>query len=422
MHYEKLTLKNGLRVILAPMKETQTVTMLVMTGVGSRYETRRENGLAHFLEHMFFKGTKRRPTTLDISKELDGIGAIYNAFTGKEYTGYYAKVEAHHWLTAVDVISDLFLNAKLEQAEIDRERGTILQEIDMYEDRPSSRVGEVFEELLYGDHPVGWRILGPKENIQRFKRADFMKYLRRGYVAENIVVGVSGNIDSKRVKEELEARFSEVASAKKLEFKRVKEKQSKPALAVRHKKTDQTHVVVGFRAFDAFHPDRYALSVLATILGGGMSSRLFVEVRERRGLAYDVHTGTDLYHDAGYIATQCGVEHGNLEKTVRVILDEHRKIAEGEVTEEEVRRAKEYIKGKMAMGFEGSDDVIEYLVSQEVLRDEIVSIRAKMDLVEKVTLDDVSRVAREVFRNDRLNMAVIGPHKVTKMLENLLKL
>ena len=166
MNYTKHLLKNGLRVMLAPMRDTGTVTVLVMTGAGSRYETRAESGIAHFLEHMFFKGTKRRPTAFDISKELDGIGAEYNAFTGKEYTGYYAKVEAHHALTALDVISDLFLHQKLEQEEIDREKGTILQEINMYEDKPSSRVGEHFDELLYGDHPAGWRILGPKENIK----------------------------------------------------------------------------------------------------------------------------------------------------------------------------------------------------------------------------------------------------------------
>src|SRR3972149_810753 len=179
MKYQKYTLKNGLRIVLSPMRDTETVTVIVMAGVGSRYETEKENGLAHFLEHMFFKGTQKRPTALDISKELDAIGAEYNAYTSKDHTAYYAKVEAHHWNTALDVVSDIFLNAKLEQAEIERERGTILQEINMYEDMPQRRVGEHFENLLYGKHPLGRDIAGPKENIKSFKRQDFIKYLNR---------------------------------------------------------------------------------------------------------------------------------------------------------------------------------------------------------------------------------------------------
>ena len=279
------------------MQDTDTATVLIMTGAGSRYETRAENGLAHFLEHMFFKGTKKRPTALDISKELDGLGAEYNAFTGEEYTGYYAKVASKHWMTALDVVSDLFLNAKLEQEEIDRERGAILQEINMYEDMPMRRVQEHFKTLLYGDTPLGWDIAGPKSNIKAFMRKDFVKFLERAYTASNIVVGVAGKIDPKVVKKEIEQI---------------------PAIFVQNKKVDQTQLVVGVRAFDMFHKDRAALSVLATVLGGGMSSRLFIEVRERRGLAYSIRTSTDLFLDAGYLATQAGVEHENLEKALQV--------------------------------------------------------------------------------------------------------
>ncbi|MGB3072709.1 MAG: pitrilysin family protein, partial [Candidatus Moraniibacteriota bacterium] len=195
MKYQKHTLKNGLRIILAPMKETQTATVFIMTGVGSRYETRAENGLAHFLEHMFFKGTKKRPNAIDISKELDGLGAEYNAYTGKDRTAYYAKVEARHWDTALDIVSDLFLNAKIEQEEIDREKGAILQELNMYEDTPMRHINDLWESHLYGDTPLGWEIIGTKENLHAFRRADFIKYLARGYVAENVVVGVAGNID-----------------------------------------------------------------------------------------------------------------------------------------------------------------------------------------------------------------------------------
>ncbi len=420
MKYQKHTLKNGLRILLAPMQETGTATVIVMTGVGSRYETRAENGLAHFLEHMFFKGTSKRPTAMDISKELDAIGAEYNAYTGKDRTAYYAKVEAHHWETALDVVSDLFLNAKIEQEEIDRERGPVLQELNMYEDMPMRHIGDLWELHLYGDHPLGWEIIGPKENIKRFKRADFIKYLNRGYVAENVVIGVAGNIDPKKVKKEIEKHFALIRTGQAPTFKKALDKQAKPELFVQKKKTDQTQLIVGVRAYDMYHPDRYALSVLSVILGGGMSSRLFMAVRERRGLAYSVHTMVENFHDAGYLATQAGVEHENLEKTIQVILDEYKNIATEKVEADELNKAKEYIKGKMAMGLEGSDDVAEYLVTQETIRGEIVLPKEKAKLIDAVTAEDILRVAADIFVNKKLNLAVIGPKADKKKLEKIL--
>lgn len=422
MKHQKITLKNGLRIILAPMQDTDTATVLIMTGVGSRYETRSENGLAHFLEHMFFKGTEKRPTALDISKELDGLGAEYNAFTGEEYTGYYAKVASKHWATALDVVSDLFLNAKIEQEEIDRERGAILQELNMYEDMPMRRVQEYFKTLLYGDTPLGWDIGGPKSNIKTFMRKDFVKFLDRAYVAPNIVVGVAGKIDPKKVKGEIEKIFSGVRVGKKPVAKKAIDKQATPQVFVQNKKVDQTQIVVGVRAFDMFHKDKAVLSVLATVLGGGMSSRMFVEVRERRGLAYSIRTSTDLFLDAGYIATQAGVEHENLEKALGVILEEYKKIATERVGKEELKKAKESIKGRMALGLEGSDDVVEYLVGQEVLQNKITLPKDKVRAIDKVTADDVLRVAKTLFTEKRLNLAVISPNAKKTKLEKLLHL
>ncbi|OGI21864.1 MAG: hypothetical protein A2808_02890 [Candidatus Moranbacteria bacterium RIFCSPHIGHO2_01_FULL_55_24] len=421
MKYRKFTLKNGLRVILAPMQDTETATVLIMTGVGSRYETRQENGLAHFLEHMFFKGTERRPTAFDISKELDGLGAEYNAFTGEEYTGYYAKVAAKHWDTALDVVSDLFLNAKLEQEEIDRERGAILQEINMYEDMPMRRVQEYFKTLLYGDTPLGWDIAGPKSNIKSFQRKDFTKFLNRAYVSENIVVGVAGKIDPKTVKKEIEKIFKGVRVGKKPALKKALDKQTAPQIFVQNKKTDQTQLVVGVRAYDMFHKDRAVLGVLATILGGGMSSRLFIEVRERRGLAYRVRTSTDLFLDAGYLATHCGVEHENLEKALEVVLSEYKKIATEKVDADELKKAKENLKGHLALGLEGSDDVVEYLVGQEILQNEVVLPKDKVREIDKVTAEDVLRVAKDIFQNKKLNLAVISPDAKKTRLEKLLR-
>jgi predicted Zn-dependent peptidase len=422
MKYTKHTLKNGLRIILAPMQETETVTVFVMTGVGSRFESRKENGLAHFLEHMFFKGTTKRPTALDISKELDAVGAEYNAFTGKEMTGYYAKVEAHHADIALDVVSDIFMNAKLEEAEIDRERGAILQEINMYEDIPMRHIGDLFELHLYGDHPLGWEIVGPKDNIKSFRRKDFVKYLERGYVSGNVVVGVAGKFEPKKMLAEAKKRFAHIREGKRPEFKAAGEKQKAPALFAQEKKTDQTHMLLGVRTYGAEHKDRYVLAVLATILGGGMSSRLFIEVRERRGLAYSVHTSADSFHDVGYLATQCGVEHENLEKTIAVILAEYKKIATEKVPAEELTKAKEYLKGKLAMGLEGSDDVVEYLVTQEVLRGKITLPADKVKAIDKVTAADVLRVAQDIFTDKKLNLGIIGPNVHREKIAQLLAL
>lgn len=422
MNYKKHTLSNGLRVIIAPMKETETATVFIMTGVGSRYETRAENGLAHFLEHMFFKGTTKRPNAIDISKELDGLGAEYNAYTGKDRTAYYAKVEARHWDTALDIVSDLFLNAKIAQEEIDREKGAVLQELNMYEDMPPRHINDLWERHLYGDHPLGWEIIGTKDNLHRFKRADFMKYLERGYVAENVVVGVAGKIDPKTVLAAIKKQFAKVRTGKKPDFKRTKDQQSKPGIFIQKKKTDQTHLLIGVRAYPKEHPDRYALAALATVLGGGMSSRLWSAVRERRGLAYRVTTDVEMYPDVGYLATQSGVEHKNLEQTIQVILGEYRRMATEKVSAEEMKKAKEHIKGQMALAFEGSDDIVEYLVTQETLLGKIVLPKEKAKEIDKVTADDVFRVAQDIFQNKKLNLTVIGPKADKKKLEKLVKL
>ena len=420
MKYEKLTLKNGLRAILAPMKEATTVTVLIMTATGSRYETRKENGLSHFLEHMFFKGTTKRPTTLSIAEELDGVGGEYNAYTSKDQTAYYAKVDAKHAATALDVVSDIFLNATLATEEIDRERGPILQELNMYEDAPARHIGDLFESLLYGDTPLGWEIIGPKDNIRSFQRKDFIKYLNRAYVAGNVVVGIAGNFDPAWAKKVIARDFAGLRTGANPERKVIRERQKAPAIHVQTKKTDQTHMMLGVRTFDMYDDDRYALGVLATLLGGGMSSRLFMAVRERRGLAYRVHTMTESFHDAGYLVTQCGVEHANLDETIRVIMDEYKRISVELVEEKELNKAKEYIKGGMAMHLESSDEIVGYLVDQEAIRGEIILPEEKRARIDAVTSEEILRGADRIFRPERLNLEIIGPHKATKKFEKLL--
>ncbi|MDO8240386.1 MAG: pitrilysin family protein [Candidatus Moranbacteria bacterium] len=422
MKYKKTTLKNGLRIITAPMKDTNTATVVVMVGVGSRYETEKEAGLSHFIEHMFFKGTKKRPNTLAISEELDSIGGEFNAFTSKDHTGYYAKTDAKHLETALDVVSDMYLNSKIEAEEIEREKGTIIQELNMYEDNPMRTVGDLFENMLYPKSFLGRDIIGYKKTINAFKRKDFLQYMGRFYVANDTVVCVSGKFDEKRIMSLVKKYFLTMPTGKKPQFKNVTEDQKKPEVKIKFKKTDQSHLILGNRAYHENHKDRFVASLLSIILGGNMSSRLFIEVRERRGLAYYIKTGGDSYEDCGYLATQAGVEHKNLEEAVRVILQEYKKIATEKVSEKELQRAKNYIKGKSVMGLESSDEVAMFFIDQEIKRNKVMTIKEIFAKIDKVTTSDILRVAKDIFLEKSLNLAIIGPHKNEKKIKNLLKL
>ena len=420
MIYKKTTLKNGLRIITVPMKSTQTVTVVIMVGVGSRYETEKEAGISHFLEHMFFKGTKKRPNTLAISEELDSVGGEFNAFTSKDKTMYYAKVDAKHIGTALDVVSDIYLNSKIDVSEIEKEKGTIIQEINMYEDIPMRNIGDVFEKLLYKESPLGREILGYKKTVGSFKRRNFIDYMKRFHVANDTVISVAGKFNEKKVIGEIKKYFGKMTRGKKPLHKKVVEKQNNPAIKLKPKKTDQTHLILGSRAYHQEHKDRFALGLLAVILGGNMSSRLFIEVREKRGLAYSVSTGVESYYDCGYIATQSGVEHINLEETIKVILQEYKKIATEKVAEKELQRAKDYIKGKAVMGFEESDEVAMFFISQEIKGSKIETMNEIFAKIDKVTTNDILRVAKDIFKPEKLNLALIGPFKEKEKFEKIL--
>jgi predicted Zn-dependent peptidase len=422
MNYKKTTFPNDLRIITAPMKDTQTATVVIMVGVGSRYEGEKEAGISHFIEHMFFKGTEKRPTALAISEEIDSVGGEFNAFTSKDATGYYVKVDAKHLELAIDVVSDMYLNSKIEQEEIDREKGTILQELNMYQDTPMRSVGDVFEGLLYGKNPLGRDIIGYKKTISSFKRKDFMDYISRFYLANDTVVAVAGKINEKEVIGKIEKHFLTMRKNGKPKIKKVDDTQKSPQVKIKFKKTDQTHLVLGTRAYKIGHRDRFVISLLSVILGGGMSSRLFIEVRERRGLAYYVRSGVEAFDDAGYFAVSAGVEHKNLKLATETILGEMSKITREKVTEKELKKAKEYIKGKAVMGMEASDEVAMFFVEQEVSKKKIMTISEIMRRIEKVTSGDIMRVAKDIFQKNKLNLAVIGPHKNEKDLQKILTL
>ena len=422
MRYKLHTLRNGLRVVFAPIEGTRTASVIVMTGTGSRYEDKHENGLAHFLEHMFFKGTRKRKGAREISEELDAIGSHYNAFTAKERTAYYAKVSTRYIDTALDVISDIFLHSTLPSKEITKERGAIIQEIDMYEDMPMRTIDNVFDALIFGaEHPLGRTVLGPKENIRSFTRKDFDTYLKRNYTPANTVVCIAGSFSESRVLAKIKKEFGHLKNGRAPMHLPFAYGQHEPRVAIKEKKTDQTQLMLGVPAYPYLHKDEYALAVLATILGGGMSSRLFLEVREKRGLAYSVHASVEKYPDVGYLAVQAGVEHAKLEKALRTILAEFRKIKRTRISAAELKKAKSYMKGNMTLALETSDAVAENVATSLINLGRVRTLEEIIKGIDKVTPADIQRVAYDLLRTEKLNLAIIGPHLNKNDFSSLLR-
>ncbi|MEK7191913.1 MAG: pitrilysin family protein [Patescibacteria group bacterium] len=419
--FNKTTLKNGLRIITVPKEDSLAATVLVLVEAGSKYETKNINGLSHFLEHMCFKGTANRPTALKISAELDGIGAEYNAFTSQEWTGYYAKAQAEHHDKILDVISDLYLNPIFDPKEIEKEKGVVIEELNMYEDMPQRKVQDLFLELLYGDQPAGWDVGGKKEIIRTLNREDFLKYRQQHYVAKATILVIAGAVNGKGLLAKIDKHFKNISSEEKHGKVKTKESQKKSEILVRHKESDQTHLVLGCRAFDAFDERRHALEVLADILGGGMSSRLFQRVREQMGAAYYVNAGTDLFSDHGYLAVSAGVDHTKINAVIKAILEELAKIKENSISEQELRRAKDHLTGKLILGLETSDALALFYGGQEVLRRSIMSPEELLKAIQSVSRKDIVNVANSVFQNSKLNLAIIGPYKNKTEFEKILK-
>lgn len=435
--YKQNKLKNGLSLITAPSRGTMTATILIMVGTGAKYENKKNSGLSHFLEHAFFKGTKKRPTAHSIVSELDGLGCDYNAFTGKEYTGYYIKVDNTKLNRAIDILSDMFLNSKFDASEINRERGVIIEELNMYRDNPMMYIEDIFEECLYGDTPAGRDTIGTKENILNLKRKEFVDYVNSQYGPENTCVVVSGNISEKKIMTEINKKFNTRAFSERgkkfIEKERVVEEQKKKKVKLHYKKTDQAHLSLGVRSYAYDHKDSQILKIISVILGGSMSSRLFINLRERNGLAYYVRTGVETYSDAGYITSQAGVPVDKIEKAIEIIVAEYKKIKTKLVDPAELKKVKDLIAGKIAIQLESSDNVANWYGRQAVLAStverenkdkkvKIISPEEALKQVKRVTTKDIKRVAEELFRTEMLNLAIIGPYKDAKKFEKLLKI
>lgn len=418
--YKKTVLKNGTRVIFVPSHDTQACTVLVLFEVGSRYESEALAGASHYIEHMMFKGTERRPTTMDISRDLDSVGADYNAFTGKDYTGYYIKLNAEKTPLAVDMLHDMLFHSTYRADELKRERGVIKEEINMYEDNPIMQAEELLEELVY-EGALGRTIAGTHKTMDGIGRQALITYRDEYYAPSRMIVVVAGKIGDD-VMGLIEKGFGRIKEPKKepRAFAASKLRAGGPRLALKYKDTEQIQFTLGFPGFPYGHPKMATLSVLSIILGGGMSSRLFTEVRERRGLAYSVRSSLSPYQDVGNLAIQAGLTKAKIAEGITVILKELGKVVKSGVTAEELTRAKEYIKGKTVLGLEESSALAEFFAKQELLQRKIETPEEKLAKIEAVTREGVRAVAREIFTEAGMSAALIGPFRDRKPFEKLL--
>jgi len=418
---KKKTYKNGLRVITVPMKDNPTVTVLVLVGTGSNYETKEINGISHFLEHMCFKGTEKRPTPQSISHELDSLGCQYNAFTDTEMTGYYAKGDAKNFKKIFDIVSDIYLNSTFPESEMEKEKGVIIEEINMYEDMPQQHVQDLFSKVLYGDQPAGWNIAGTKENILKMMRSDFVNYKTSHYVSSNTVVVVTGNITHDEVYKEVDKYFKEIKVTKKIKQIKTKDQQDKPNVLIQYKETDQTHFVLGVRTFSLFDKRNMILTLLSSVLGAGMSSRLFIKLREEMGVSYYVRSYNDTSLDHGVLQISAGVNNTRIEEVLKEILKECTLLITKKVSDKELDKVKSFLIGNMKMSLEATDDIAGFYGKQELMKEEIKVLEEKIKEIKKITSNDIQKMAKIIFKTKNLNLAMIGPFKDSQKFEEILK-
>lgn len=432
--YKISTFKNGLRVLTAPVAGAKTTTVLVAVGTGSKYENRENNGVSHFLEHMFFKGTKHYPTPTALMSAIDMNGGECNAFTSKEMTAYHIKIDSKKSERALEFIAEMLVHSKFPEAEFNRERGVIIEEINMYEDNPMMYVEDLFEQCLYGDTPAGWDTAGDKANIQKMTRKDLVAYFNNQYQLHNTLICVAGAMPV-GLENKINKYFGEYAKTKApinfIDKQAVFTEQDKAAVKLKFKKTDQAHLSIGVPAFATGDKREIISKLISIILGGSMSSRIFTELREKRGLAYYVHTQVEGYTDCGYLTTQTGVPVDKVEEAIKCILAEYKKISTVLVRPDELKRVKDMLNGKMALRLEGSDDIANWYARQAILsltqeREQgkgkpIIEPKTFLAQINKITAEDIRKVAKEIFRDEKLNLAIIGPYEDEKKFEKLLR-
>jgi predicted Zn-dependent peptidase len=426
MTHQIFTLKNKLSAVLVDTKTFPTFTAMLLVGAGSRYENKENNGVAHFFEHMAFKGSKKYQNALLLSSIIEGLGGIFNAFTTKDHTGYWIKAPLSHFEMVVDVLADMIQNPLLLEEEIEREKGVIIEEINMYEDEPQYKVWELFEALLFKNHPLGYPTTGHKETVGKFTRQTFLDYMKDLYKPSNVILVVAGGLsinqkskiknqnDTSKFKNFLnivEKKFSSWKDGQKASFLNFSDNQNSPQILIKTKKTEQAHLVLGYRGLSYTDKKRYAQSVLMTILGGGMSSRLFYQLRERRGLCYYIHSGSEPFSDTGYVYTRAGltVDAKKINEALKVIINEHQKIAEGELKDEEVKKAKEMVKGRLILSLEDTHDLASFVGRKLIFEGKIVESQEIIKKIDAINKEEIIDLAKKLFVKEKLNLALLSP-------------
>ncbi len=401
-------LKGGARLVTSPMPERFSSSLVLLFAGGSRQEDERLAGVSHFIEHLYFKGTATRPTSKEVAAAIESIGGFINASTDKELTAYWARVPAEHIDVGVDVLFDIVTNSKLAPADVERERAVILEELRMYQDQPQDHVQNLLEEIIWPGHALGRDIAGTEKSVSSLTREDILEYANAHYRLPNLVVGAAGALDETRILESISPRLGLPEDLDGVAPDETPGPLTAPRVLLQRRKTEQAHICIGVRAQSYLHPDRYALDLLNTLFGEGMTSRLFLNIRERLGLAYDVHSFTQKHRDTGYLGIYLGVDPSRAQKAVEAAVAELRGLGETGVPEEELARAKEFTKGRLRLELETTNGVAFWLTYQELVMGEIRTVEDEVAAVDAVTGEDVRRVATEILR-EPIQLAVIGP-------------
>ncbi|MBI3753637.1 MAG: insulinase family protein [Deltaproteobacteria bacterium] len=404
----KTRLKNGLKIITEEMPDIQSASIGIWVNIGSRNEDSKKNGISHFIEHLLFKGTEKR-TALDIAREIESVGGVLNAFTGRENTCFYAKVLSKDIPLAVDLLSDIFLNSKFDKQELEKERAVVLQEIKMVEDTPDDLIHDLFATAFWKGHPLAMPVLGNLQTMSSLKRDDVFSYYKHAYLPHAVIITAAGNLEHKRLLRLLKP-FEKMPVSKNSSIRIPQSALPKPSSGVtlEHRNLEQAHLCLGTPSPSQAHHDRYKIYILNTLLGGGMSSRLFQEIREKRGLAYSVYSYLNLCLDVGSLVVYAGCAPDSFGKVVKLILKELNVFARKEVDKKELKSAKEQLKGSMLLGLETSESRMTKLARDEIYFNRTVTIREIVEGIEKVTAKDIMKLAKEIFTPDKIALAAIG--------------
>lgn len=418
--FKKITLKNGLRLVVVPKSDTKVVTVFVLIGVGSRYETKSVQGLAHFIEHMMFKGTKKRPTALHLTRDIEGMGGAPSAFTSRDMTAYTIKVNSANAEKATEILSDMLCNSRLDVEEIEREKGVIVEEENMRHDNPLIHIGDLFDNTLFGDQPIGRDPGGEKGSVRRMQRKNFASFLKRFYTTGNTVIGMAGDIDPKQAEKLANKYFACLKSGTRSLPKRASLKPTFSKVRIAHRQSEQSHIALGFPGFSYKNPNRPTLEILNVILGANMSSRLFSVIREKHGMAYYIRSHIDYLAETGTYSVMAGLDTKRITKALRLIVKELYRLTKAPVGVAELKRAKEYLKGQLAIQMEDSEQLVFWLTRQTMMEGKIQTVEDKMAALDKVKPSEIRRVAKQIFRENKMNLAVIGPFADKDKFQKLL--